>query len=129
MIYKLILIITLPISAHAAFEFQPIGAHTAGAGDTGVALATGASGAFWNPAALAWGKAIELVWHISPALWHSRTGNPCVQRGPADGASRPGREIYGIWICAIQRTGIWSRLWTARISTTEPGDSAYAPYN
>ncbi len=60
MIYKLILIITLPISAHAAFEFQPIGAHTAGTGDAGVALAAGAPGAFWNPAALAWSKRLSL---------------------------------------------------------------------
>ena len=50
----------LPSSAHAAFEFQPIGAHTSGTGDTGVALASGAAGAFWNPAALAWGKRISL---------------------------------------------------------------------
>lgn len=47
-------------SAHAAFEFQPIGAHTAGAGDAGVAWAAGAAGAFWNPAALAWGKRLSL---------------------------------------------------------------------
>ena len=47
-------------SAHAAFEFQPIGAHTAGAGDVGVALASGAAGAFWNPAALALGKRLSL---------------------------------------------------------------------
>ena len=50
----------LPSSAHAAFEFQPIGAHTSGTGDTGVALASGAAGAFWNPAALAWGKRLSL---------------------------------------------------------------------
>lgn len=50
----------LPSSSFAAFEFQPIGAHTAGTGDTGVALAAGASGAYWNPAALAWGKRISL---------------------------------------------------------------------
>ena len=50
----------LPSSAHTAFEFQPIGAHTSGTGDTGVALAAGASGAFWNPAALTWGKRISL---------------------------------------------------------------------
>ena len=49
-----------PSSAHAAFEFQPIGAHTSGTGDTGVALAAGAAGAFWNPAALAWGKRLSL---------------------------------------------------------------------
>ncbi len=47
-------------SVHAAFEFQPVGAHTAGAGDVGVARASGASGAFWNPAALAWGKRLSL---------------------------------------------------------------------
>lgn len=45
--------------SHAAFEFQPIGAHTSGAGDAGVAWATGAAGAFWNPAALAWGKRLS----------------------------------------------------------------------
>ena len=49
-----------PSSAHAAFEFQPIGAHTSGTGDAGVALAAGAAGAFWNPAALAWGKRLSL---------------------------------------------------------------------
>ena len=47
------------LSSHAAFEFQPVGAHTAGAGDVGVALATGAAGAFWNPAAVAWGKRLS----------------------------------------------------------------------
>ncbi len=57
----LVLLFSLfPSSVHTAFEFQPIGAHTAGTGDTGVALAAGASGAFWNPAALAWGKRISL---------------------------------------------------------------------
>ena len=45
---------------HAAFEFQPIGAHTAGVGDVGVALAEGAGGVFWNPAAVAWGKRVSL---------------------------------------------------------------------
>ena len=50
----------LPSSTHAAFEFHPIGAHTAGTGDAGVALAAGASGAFWNPAALTWGKRLSL---------------------------------------------------------------------
>ncbi len=50
----------LPSSSFAAFEFQPIGAHTAGTGDAGVALAAGASGAYWNPAALVWGKRISL---------------------------------------------------------------------
>ena len=50
----------LPSSSFAAFEFQPIGAHTSGTGDAGVALAAGASGAYWNPAALAWGKRISL---------------------------------------------------------------------
>ncbi len=57
----LVLLFSLfPSSAHAAFEFQPIGAHTSGTGDAGVAWATGASGAFWNPAALAWGKRLSL---------------------------------------------------------------------
>ncbi len=57
----LVLLFTLlPSSAHTAFEFQPIGAHTSATGDAGVALATGAAGAFWNPAALAWGKRISL---------------------------------------------------------------------
>ena len=56
----LVLFALLPSSTHAAFEFQPIGAHTSGAGDTGVALATGAPGAYWNPAALAWGKRLSL---------------------------------------------------------------------
>lgn len=46
-------------SAHAAFEFQPVGAHTAGAGDVGIALSTGASGAFWNPAGVAWGERLS----------------------------------------------------------------------
>ena len=58
--YCLIVLVLLPSSAHTAFEFQPIGAHTSGAGDTGVALATGAPGAYWNPAALAWGKRLSL---------------------------------------------------------------------
>ena len=44
---------------HAAFEFQAVGAHTAGAGDVGVALSSGAAGAFWNPAAVAWGKRLS----------------------------------------------------------------------
>ena len=57
---QIVLFTLLSSSAHAAFEFQPIGAHTAGTGDTGVALAAGASGAFWNPAALAWGKRLSL---------------------------------------------------------------------
>ncbi len=57
----LVLLFTLlPSSAHTAFEFQPIGAHTSATGDAGVALATGAAGAFWNPAALVWGKRISL---------------------------------------------------------------------
>jgi len=60
MIYKLIIIILLPCSIHAAFEFQPVGAHTAGAGDVGVALAAGAPGMFWNPAAMAWGKRVSV---------------------------------------------------------------------
>ena len=47
----------LPV--HAAFEFQAVGAHTAGAGDVGVALSSGAAGAFWNPAAVAWGKRLS----------------------------------------------------------------------
>lgn len=58
--YCQIVLVLLPSSAHAAFEFQPIGAHTSGTGDAGVALAAGAAGAFWNPAALAWGKRISL---------------------------------------------------------------------
>ena len=53
-----------PSSAHAAFEFQPIGAHTSGTGDAGVALAAGAAGAFWNPAALALGQAIGLFGNL-----------------------------------------------------------------
>lgn len=57
---QIVLFALLPSSAHAAFEFQPIGAHTSGAGDAGVALATGAAGAYWNPAALAWGKRLSL---------------------------------------------------------------------
>ena len=57
---QIVLFALLPSSTHAAFEFQPIGAHTSGAGDTGVAIATGAAGAYWNPAALAWGKRLSL---------------------------------------------------------------------
>ena len=57
---QIVLFALLPSSTHTAFEFQPIGAHTSGAGDAGVAQATGAAGAFWNPAALAWGKRISL---------------------------------------------------------------------
>ncbi len=57
----LVLLFSLfPSFAHAAFEFQPIGAHTSGTGDAGVALAVGAAGAFWNPAALTWGKRLSL---------------------------------------------------------------------
>ena len=55
-----VLFALLSSPSHAAFEFQPIGAHTSGTGDAGVAWATGASGAFWNPAALAWGKRLSL---------------------------------------------------------------------
>ena len=62
--YRQIVLVLLfalhPSSAHTAFEFQPIGAHTSGTGDAGVALAAGASGAFWNPAALVWGERISL---------------------------------------------------------------------
>lgn len=58
--YCQIVLVLLPSSAHTAFEFQPIGAHTSGAGDAGVAWAAGAAGAFWNPAALAWGKRLSL---------------------------------------------------------------------
>ena len=57
---QIVLFALLPSSAHAAFEFQPIGAHTAGTGNVGVALADGAAGAFWNPAALAWGERLSL---------------------------------------------------------------------
>lgn len=48
-----------PHPSHAAFEFHPIGAHTAGVGDVGVALAEGAAGLFWNPAAVVWGKRVS----------------------------------------------------------------------
>ena len=67
------------------------------------------------------GQTTELVWHVRSALWNSRTGNTGIQRWPASWTPRPGREIYGIWICAIQRAGSRSQLWTARIATIEPG--------
>lgn len=56
----LVFFVIHPPTTHAAFEFQPVGAHTAGAGDVGVALAAGASGMFWNPAAMAWGKRVSV---------------------------------------------------------------------
>ena len=60
MMYCQIVLVLLPSSSFAAFEFQPIGAHTSGTGDAGVALAAGAAGAYWNPAALTWGKRLSL---------------------------------------------------------------------
>lgn len=49
-----ILLFCIP-PTHAAFEFRPVGAQAAGAGDVGTGMAAGAEGLFWNPAAVAWG--------------------------------------------------------------------------
>lgn len=50
-----LLLLLVPISAHAAFEFRPAGARARGLGDTFVAQAEGAEAVFWNPASVAWG--------------------------------------------------------------------------
>ena len=85
----------LPV--HAAFEFQAVGAHTAGAGDVGVALSSGAAGAFWNPAAVAWGKRLSAF-----AAY-----------------DRP----FGMAELTMQAlsAGVWPNLWPARIPTSEFG--------
>lgn len=43
-------------TAHAAFEFHPVGAQAGGVGDVGVAHLVGAEGVFWNPASVVFGR-------------------------------------------------------------------------
>ena len=45
---------------HSAFEFHPVGAQAAGVGDVGVAHVNGAEGLFWNPAAVVFGKGMDI---------------------------------------------------------------------
>ena len=118
---QIVLFALLPSSAHAAFEFQPIGAHTAGTGDAGVALADGAAGAFWNPAALAWGERLSLFGAYHRPFGIAELATHAFSAGLRMGRHGLGGEIYGIWIRVVSRTRIWPRLWPARISTTEPG--------
>lgn len=49
-------ILLCPSAIRAAFEFHPVSAQAAGMGDTGTAMAAGAEGLFWNPAAAAWAE-------------------------------------------------------------------------
>ncbi|GEM_PF-1163956 len=110
-----VLFVIHPLTTQAAFEFQPIGAHTAGAGDVGVALAVGASGMFWNPAAMAWGKRVSVFGAYDRPFGMAELATQALSAGVRAGRHGVGARYTGFGF-ELYREQVFGLVYGVRVS-------------